>query len=360
MQEQHETSGESTGAFAFGLNRSREQLAFLRSIEKEVPEALGALKDSVLPLFANKPLARQVSSKEGILDLLLWVPPNVVFDENVWQYPPPPSPELLKIPGYDSETWCAIWDWAEGFGLVEAGDVSRLKTPQAVAIARHMDANLLFRSFPIFVEPFSTDSSSITFALPVLIRVVLCTLRAWADGRASGKWVFPKKERTYFDKLATEKQWNMPFHDMKELIDSGLMRRPDPPPYVYYFWTRAWNVQRETRSQAQQRISNDLTNQLRQWMDIHEAFAERTGNKELPRKFQSAHFNWLALYQVKGLGYPEITELAKKTWGRKNITLEDLKKTIHSGIRKTAELVIGSSWKSWLRVSKPGRPKKPS
>ena len=100
-----------------------------------------------------------------------------------------------------------------------------------------------------------------------------------------------------------------------------------------------------------------LLEQLRQQMDRHEINADLLGLERIPRKLSTEHFNWLALYQVKGMRYAEVARVVQPTWPTKDTDLKNLTETVRSGIQDAAQLVVGLSWKSWLRQGKPGRPK---
>jgi hypothetical protein len=250
-------SGEAPpGAYCFGYDYSFEQFQFLRSVERLVPEVLKDLRKSVLPLFIKKQRNLQSSGCEGPLFL------PTAHDE----LPPHPRPEDADIPGYDPETWPAIWEWAHRWRLIETDELPKLQTREAVAIALNMDRDYFARSFPSREErgPFSHESSSIIFALPALSRVVLLTLQTWSAGRATRKlaWSFPELDLTVYDfyglqhfrdLLATQRV----MLDQIENRDSKLVT-PDPPPWVYEFYVQAWHLRRETREQAQDRIRKNL------------------------------------------------------------------------------------------------------
>lgn len=329
MTQKSKDTGERDGDYTFGTDRFIEQRHFLLSIQEHACDVLGALKKSVLPIFT------QAQAVQG----------SVVH----------------ATPGYDPETWPAIWDWAIRFHLVASSDVPLLKSRKAVAIAGRMDEDAVYRSLPCDTEPFPTGSSSLTFALPTLIRVVLRTLASWANGKRTLKWTFPECEATIYEtqsieNLAQTSKEMLGDDLVKKMIADGQLATPDPPPFVYDFTTRAWNVRRETRAVAERRILDELKLQLHRWLDRHEEIAMLMNLKKRTRKRKNWHYRCLVLYQVKGFNKAELAREVKETWEAKGTTAENLSQTVRHGIQTAAELIIGPSWQSWLLRGKSGRP----
>jgi hypothetical protein len=329
-QRQENLTDHESGAYYYGGDRSYEQYQFLRSIETEANEALVVLKNTVLPLFAAAKL-------QGI-----------------------------ERPGYEPQTWSAIWTWAKHYGLIEVGDVECLNTPRAMDVARRMDRDYMFRWAPTDIEPFKSDSTAVVFGLSTLLRVVLRTLEAWSESSdlVELHWWFPAPDPTIYDRIGPEERARytrgiLEDEHYNEMIQKGLLKTPDPPPYIYTFTVQAWSLRREDRDKATNRILVDLKSQLREQMDRHEGIARLMGLEKRPRTIQPRHFDWLALYQAKGWNRATIARHVKKSWEAKGTSAEHLTQTVRQGIRDAAELVVGWSWRSWLRPAKAGRPPKP-
>jgi hypothetical protein len=330
IQRQENLTGHESGAYYYGVDRSYEQYLFLRSIETEVSEALVMLKNTVLPLFA-------AAKRQGI-----------------------------EGPGYEAQTWSAIWTWANQYSLIEPGDVERLNTPHTMNVARRMDRDYMFRWAPTDIEPFKSDSTAIVFGLSTLIRVVLRTLEAWSASSdlVELRWWYPALDPTIYDKISAEELASytcgiLEDEQLNEMIQKGLLKTPDPPPFIYTFTVQAWSLRREDRDKATNRILEDLKIQLREQMDRHEDTARLMGLEKCPRIINTRHFDWLALYQVKGWNQATIARHVKKSWEAKGTSAEHLAQTVRSGIKDAAELVVGWSWRSWRRPGKAGRPPKP-
>jgi len=318
-----------TGYFYFGQDYSREQFCFLRSIETEVPEALKALKESVLSLFVE-------AKNQGI-----------------------------EIPQRDSTIWFAIWDWAHDWKLAKADEMELLKTPLAVFLFEEMRRDETIRALAPNVEPFTPDSAAIVFNLPSLAPVVLRTLEVWSEASDLNnlQWTFPEPVTPaavqYGEEYAEGLDVMLQDEHLRKLIDDGMIRTPDPPPGHYTLKILAWQLRRETRKEGWDRIMEDLADKLRQAMDQHVIIAEKVGLYQHPQVTQPDQFKWLALFQVKGWNKTEIAEHVKETWPAKGTSVEHLRETVRLGIESAAELVIGPSWKSWLRQGQSGRPRRP-
>jgi hypothetical protein len=317
------------GAYRLTGDYWHEQFQFFRAIQTELNEVLVDLQTSVLPHFIA------ARNRGG------------------------------AYPGYADSTWAAIWHWAGQFQLVEAKDVQHLADPNARSIAAKMDDDYMFRCDPsASIEGFERNSSAVVFGLGALNRVVMRTLRVWSDTLALPplEWSYPGKVLTVYDTSSEEQlvQANQELLEggYLEFLESGQVKTPDPPPYYYSIRVRAWNLRRENQAEAISRIEKEFRTVLKEAMNRHEAIADKVSLERHPRKVNTDHYKWLALYQVKGLSYEEVTKLVHPRRGDKDISFDDLKKTVYAGIQDAAELVAGPSYKSWLRESKPGHPRK--
>ena len=364
MPNKNKKTDSQVGAYRFCLDRWREQIHFLRSIEQHVPEALTSLKASVLPLYAA---ARNKFKSIGS-DFISVAP----------------DPITGEVP-----FWSAIWDWARDWHLVEAKDVPNLKNHRVTSSIAYW----LFRaiagigadigySSELSSEPFGPfdpESSAILFALSTLVHVVENTLDDWYTSKDLSKltWTIPDMaevalalHKTYGamqDTNETPEERAEAFQTLMEdpfyrlLIERGKLRDNaallDPPPYIYKFTVPAWRVHKEKRGDAVDRIREDVEKQLQQQMDYHMRIAKAYGLEEHARINQESHFDWLAMYQVKGWDFNQVTEEVKKTWPNEGTRLGALKKTVFAGIQVASELVVGHLFMSWRRPEKRGRPK---
>ena len=340
MQEQGNNADLRTEKLVLGIRRyETAQLHFLKSIEIHAQEALIELKNSVLPLWAA-------------------------------------SQRIGTGPEGTSRVYQALWNWGASYGLVEPKDLPRLATIDYEGIwftnelYFFMTAEMLHAMAPDFFAGFAPESSAVVFCLTTLSRVVACTLDTWCKTPPGDelRWTLPNSPS--------------PFDTIDDDQFSELTLTPEilanvwttwvtfttkngetlklPPPVAYEFApVRSWNLLgKENRRDAERRILAALKVQLHKQLDQHEAFARRSGFEKKGRIIEKKHFDWLALFQVKGYSLPEVTEVAQKTWPDKTTHFEDLKKTAFAGIRDAAKLVVGPSYKSWLRPVKLGRPKK--
>jgi hypothetical protein len=355
MQRHDEHRGQQVGDFAFGRNYWRDQMQFFLSIEKEAPEALKALKKSVLPLYVTARPA-QPGGK---------YPPRPRTRE--WELRITEPWRGLCPAGYDPGTWPAIWDWAGRVGLVRADELPSLKSEQAKLIACDMDESYWARCGTERREPFAPASPALVFHLRAVARVVLRTLRAWSNTSdlVELRWSFPEPDPTVYDGLDPEelakRSQRDPVRDgWEKCIWMGYITPLDPPPLVYTFRpVQAWSMRRESRAQAYNRIMREVATQLRELMRQHERGAKYLGFNKHPRKVRREHFDWLALYQVRGWNNAEIARHVKKSWPAQGTSAAHLEQTVRDGIQTAARLVVGPSWRSWLRRGKSGRPKKP-
>jgi hypothetical protein len=277
--------------------------------------------------------------------------------------------EVNTSPELDERVFSAIWDWAGRFHLVEPKDVPTLKKvdPGRVRLLDHTYFEENNVELVIFrMDEFSNDSSALVFGLRILSRVVKCTLRTWykVGTRAELRWTFPDPDPVNDEQLEGETPEELALASQDWLTEDGLQELkavhgllPYLPPFAYTFKpVHSWRIGDESRADAEERILQDLKKQLRDRMAEHESIARLVGYVKTPRILQSDHFDWLALYQVKGLSKYRVA----KTVGASNATPSRVRaneKKVAKGIENAAELVIGPSWRLWLRPGTPGRPK---
>jgi hypothetical protein len=104
-----------------------------------------------------------------------------------------------------------------------------------------------------------------------------------------------------------------------------------------------WDPLRESRAQGKARI---LAAQLERKSDVKEKIYHLLGSNKSPLKLNRDHFDWLVLYQLKGLRFAQIaTDLG-----------ESYPQTVIDGVKGAAQLIIGPEWKKWLRKPQRGRP----
>jgi hypothetical protein len=355
-----------------------EQVQFFRSIEKMVSHVLTRLKNTVLPKFLR---AREMGREE---------------------------------PGYDPEVWASIWEWAKDSHLVREDDLLPLQTQDAACMAKSMGKNYLARSTsppqpPMaddgrdcrtgpsttahnielvetetnYADDLADDSSAgslfksitylgdrqslfaddddpaLVFGLGAVAPIVLTTLNSWAESEpAEGplRWVIQDFPSIYdrLDMDGLEKmtaKMNLPL--FRELIESENLLTPDPPPYVYTFKpVKAWDVRKEVRTDAEDRIMDELRTQVKQHMEENERNARLLQFERSPIKGNREHYDWLVRYQVEGMRYADVFQTVKKE------KPELSENTVRYGIRAAAELIIGVEWKRWLRPGKSGRPRR--
>ena len=318
---QHEcVSIQRTGNYRPPREYWPEQFRFLFSIQKTVPKVLENLSDSVLPRY-NK------CKRKGI-----------------------------EEPGYDPRTWLAIWDWANKNNLIplQPDNLTLLNSltemPRIIKMAKTIDKPSQDSNY---LEVKEEDSVFIIFGLGTLARVVLCTLKVWSESfdKIELKWKFPESAPIHFlmkgDKpvpLTGRQQVDVP-HDYY--------------PNTFKFDGGVWDIREDSRKKVTKSITDDFKVKLKEWLDHNESTANKMGLKKKNRKNTCEHFYWLALFQVEKMSYSDIADHVKKTSeDYKDTPIEDLNKTVRDAIRRTAQFVLGPSWRSWLREVKPGRPKK--
>jgi hypothetical protein len=352
---------EAGGGYYFGIDYSREQHRFLRSIAEKVPESLRALKASVLPLFKAAEKDRQKRR---------------YMSDGVW---------VIKDAEKPEPDWVAIWDWAQDWRLVKPGDVPWLKTDTARNIALSMCVDPAYRRHP-YGQSIDWHSSANVFGLATLARVVLNTLETWArtahrsdpSDPSDPMWTIPEFDEPHptinlgdIEEFAEmiRRTLNVPPNEPKDMI--RLPSDGEHPPYAaplftYTFRVDGWNMLEEKRGEAQERITKELAEQLLQRLEVQERIAAMVGLEKQPRVVQEEHFDWLASYQVgkeskyqiaKAIAERSASYRAATTRDQKAALLRSEEKKVAKGIASAAELVIGPDWKSWLVPGQPGRPK---
>ena len=106
----------------------------------------------------------------------------------------------------------------------------------------------------------------------------------------------------------------------------------------FRFEAPAWDQRVETRKQYVRRARLEFDGRLRAELDRFESMFRAEELRKPPRGTNDRHFKWLVLYQIKVRSYQEIAD-------------EDgvKKQTVARAVKTTARLLIGESWKDWLR-----------
>lgn len=354
------------GDFYFGIDHTRHQYDFLRSIEKEVPQSLEHLKDSVLPSFIADEVEREKGRK---------------LVEGVW-----------CVPDKSEAFWSAMWEWAEKWHLVTPSDVPMLKSRSVKHVAERMIADAAYRKLPAGMD---WNSSATVFALATLAPVVFHTLTAWAKNHPVSEltWTIPAPiEPTQVD-LGEIEPFIERYRGLLAQIPTAetewlfLARDKDdeafcPPVFDYNFKVKGWDPLREKHDAAKERILRELTQQLIQKLTDHKRIATMMGMEKHSRVYNKGHFDWLALHQVgeksmyaiakdRAEALPEYQSAKGRRESareRKTLDVETDKaimanaiaaeeKTVAKGIHSAAELVIGPDWQSWIRGGRAGRRK---
>ena len=92
--------------------------------------------------------------------------------------------------------------------------------------------------------------------------------------------------------------------------------RQQEGPLKVQFEVPHWQIENETEPVFHQRIHNAVDEWLEEYADKRETAVEVMGYQRRQRKYRSAHFEWLALRQVAGLTYEEISKRYSDEEGR--------------------------------------------
>jgi hypothetical protein len=108
-----------------------------------------------------------------------------------------------------------------------------------------------------------------------------------------------------------------------------------------------WDVCRETKAEASDRILAALKGQVTRYLEEREQRARQEGMAQRPRTWTPHHFEWLVRFQVQGWSHNQIATAHDCT-----------RQTIPPALNQVANLMVGPKWKQWLRPpGKPGRPR---
>jgi hypothetical protein len=142
------------------------------------------------------------------------------------------------------------------------------------------------------------------------------------------------------------------FANGKQALEAWVeeMLRPqayEPPQFD--FRTAEWRPTQATRAQYIDRVLGEVRSELEKELDRYERICRRLGFEKATKATAEAHFEWLALYQVKEERFAEIARTSSDS---------PTTQTVHDGAKAAAELVIGPGWQRWLRATRRGRPRK--
>jgi hypothetical protein len=125
------------------------------------------------------------------------------------------------------------------------------------------------------------------------------------------------------------------------------------------FTVAGWDPRFEPRAEAEARIGQALDSYLD---SVEKHVRRKKCNRKLvyarsPKKVCKEHFDWLALYQVAGLGYTAIGQRFKSG----DTDKAHRRRAIAAGVKSAGRLVAGDQWKAWLRpADRGGRPRRPT
>jgi hypothetical protein len=150
------------------------------------------------------------------------------------------------------------------------------------------------------------------------------------------------------DELDIDEYLEMRRQGKSMMLVSNSGNIPTHEVYKFQFSSPRWNPLREPRSKAKKRILAQFEDLLEPKLEKERELIGRLGCKPISYNVDSQHFDWLARYQVQGLSFQRIAEHYHRE-----------RQTVTHGIKLAAKVMLGSSWKQWLRPpGKPGRPKK--
>ncbi len=291
---------------------------FLRAIQRVAPQALSCLRDEVMPKF------QQILPWAGVEPRDLATASNRcgAGERYVWHSLEPP-----------------LFRWAARFNLSDV-------TAHAVYNSTYLSPGQSGLRYESGGMPFFTW----------LVLVATDTLAEWAirDVERPLDWNFARLER-----------WRAALRPRETSLQVIIP---------------AWAPGTETREGFIERARREINTRLDEYvasvrreltepepsylgeptLDLAPWFAEqiRQHNStfkgspraaKLPERYAPEHFDWLVRYQVLERSWLAIAaEVGKKGRWR----------TVKNGVHHVAERVIGPDYKSWLRRSPPGRPKK--
>ena len=305
------------GAYREPDDRVVPRRAFFDAIRRWVPEALQSLRKIVLS-FSRQGRFIQAPGSLG--------PVNI--------------PEFLINVAESERFFVALWEWAASFHLVQGECpfvevVGGQNPPEAATAAKREDKP----------RDLQRRDASWDYSL-FWVQVALTQILALLDSElvalyGTMDWLLPEQVITC-DMRATLQLFDL-------FLASLLYPYPENRGPDFHFVSPGWNPVHEKRGQARARILSELQTQLDERLDQVEKTHQKRGKEKVPWKVAVEHFDWLALYQVKGLSYQRIA---------RDFRPKRCPQTVTHGVREAAKLVIGPRWKYWLRPGLPGRPRK--
>lgn len=294
------------------------RIEFLLALQRVAPKVLSSLRDDILPAF------RQILSGAG-------TQPEAIADQR--------GRGAGAIQRVHHALELPLFRWASVFNLpdVKAGQIeqSSLRSPGNSAL------QYWFAGMPFF---------------SLLVTVATDTLTVWAIRQA--------EPPLYWNLEPIQNKWRSELQPCETSLQIAIS---------------AWQPGAETREAFRQRANREFDDGLNEHIaavdreltasgpfalgeptsDLAPVLAEhiRQHNRssgppravKLPGRHVPEHIDWLVKYQVLG-----------QLWG--TIAAEDRSerhwRTVKAGVHLGAERVIGPDYKSWLRVSPRGRPRK--
>jgi hypothetical protein len=295
-----------TGGWGWPHDRSWAHQHFFLAIQRQAPEVLRGLRDSVLPIYHQ---IREITCCEITCPT------------------PIPSDPVLQA---------AVWGWAEQHHLVGSLDDARPRRNRTRTTGKPKTIAALFDRDDI--------SPVMKFFLGWVLFAAYGTLRAWGDGR----------------RPLAELQWTLPPSDCELMNLTGAIdldyeavamciQAPEAPPQ-YHFHAPAYHPFLESREQCVQRVMKDVRRQLEAQLDQDDkVFSDLGGFQPTQRVTAERHFDWLTAFQVQR---KPLLQIAKEC------SPPTTAPSVWQGVRAAAERVIGPGWEGWLWQPPRGRPPK--
>jgi hypothetical protein len=300
-------------------HHTHPRIAFVKAMEAVAPEALQALFNDLLPSFKRIQEKYRIDLQDVNIPWLRFFHPMPYFQLS-WDL----KPDMVR--------------WINRFHLAGPDKVARL---------------IRWRPYGEFPElpPLYYSCSLWDWVQPLIVD----TLGMWAAGQVGTplRWCFDHVGRSF------ERMFQISPPDFNVQIAAWSLldeSRPD-------FSARAnLEFQKRLKRYIQERMAHADAQPLereREWQEARDsgwrALKQRKmadlydqGLERLPERYAPCNFEWLALFQV---GELSINKIATAT--------EVDPRVISQGVRRAAKAVIGCAYRTWLRRSKPGRPRKP-
>jgi len=320
---------------------------FLLSLDRLAPEVKERLRDDVRPFF--RAAVRTENAKES----------QFSGYSELRQL----AAQKRKFPKH-KQLDDAVLDWARRFYLHTD---RMLETAVATLRSWEGDEPLYEEVLPVYREVagqhgllFLGESSKFKRIKP-LLRFLESPSSEWKTAiQALQNWARAHRAETSSLVLAVFKldAWSsLPNPTCFQWATPGPLRFVLDGPEYFKFSTVGWCPNTESRSKAQKRIRDAFKAKLKKHLDDIGFWAEHEGLKRTPLEWRPEDFDWLVLYQVKGLNLAEIVRNQHEAGNDEQI-LESARKTVPNRIDHAAQLTAGPCWKEWLRPKQRGAPQK--